>query len=134
MGTIYKTEYWVIQGFFLASWLTPVLAIINGITVLLYRLFGADFINQLSIFTFALTIWGQYLSVGILGISILFGIGRTLRTTILSIIGIWFIATIYSWGMPSFAQFDMQVILYIISLSTIFTYQAWKHKRRDVKN
>ena len=102
------------------------------ITVQLDIWIGVDFLFELATLLMALTIWGLYLSVGILGISILFGLSvHTLRTTILSIVGIWFITTLYSGGMPRFIELDMQAILVIsiISLSTIFKYQVRKHKR-----
>jgi hypothetical protein len=126
-----QAERWTIIGFFVASWLTPVFAVFWGITFQAHVWLDADFLGELVIPLMALTIWATYISVGILGISVLFGLSvHTLRTTILSVVGVWFLATIHKEGMPTFAEVDIQAILFIsiISLSTVFGYQVSKRK------
>jgi hypothetical protein len=130
-----QTEHWVILGFATASWLTPVLAMISGITFQLHvwldAWLGVEVFGGLVTLLLALTIWAQYVSVGILGISLLFGLGVfTVRTVVLSVAGAWLIATIHARGMPNFRELDIQAVLFIsiISLSTIFLYQVSKRK------
>lgn len=132
MNTINLKEYWSIQWFFVASWLPLGLYIVFLMISQFYALFDGDSLYGLTIAMGMMVVpISEYVSIGILGVSIFIGLRvHTLRTNILSVLGICFIATVYLWGVPYFASLDLQAILVmaIISLSTIFKYQVRKRK------
>lgn len=132
MNTINLKEYWAIHWFFIASWLTLGLYITLLIISQFYAWFGGDSLYGLMIAMGMMIVpISEYVSIGILGVSIYLGLRvHTLRTTILAVLGICFIATVYLWGVPYFTSLDLQAILVIaiISLSTIFKYQIRNRK------